>query len=420
LFGRNSLAIRRAGGLREIAFESGGLLDGPNLKIAQVCPYDLDRPGGVQSHVRDTAAALGELGHTVTIVAPRSGSGPGRARLAPNVTVLRVGAARSVSISGTRFEASIAWGYQHARLRAAMRRGGFDVVHVHTPWAPLLAIQAFRCIPYARVVTFHDTPPDTLGGAFSKTVLRGLSRLLLPHVDEAIAVSEAPRAHLWAPKAQTISITPPCTDLRRLAPEPGRGGAGGKIALLFVGRLEPRKGVNILLKAYRRLCADGLPVSLAIAGVGSEDAALRGYVDRHRLPDVSFLGRFDDAQASALYGACDIFCAPSPYGESFGIVIAEAMAAGKPVVAAANRGYRILLEAHAEELLARPGDVESLYRRLRRLVLDPLLRAGLGAWGQAEARRYDCRVVAPTLVETYRRAIERSPAPTAQGLARAA
>ena len=394
-------------------------MQGSRLKIAQVCPYDLDRPGGVQTHVRDTSAALGELGHAVTILAPKARTGPAWARLGPNVTVLRIGSARAISFSGTRFEASIAWGYQHARLKAAMRRGGFDVVHVHTPWAPLLSIQAFACGSGAKVVTFHDTPPDTVGGAISKTILRGLSRLLLPHVDEAIAVSEAPRAHLWAPRSRSISITPPCTDLSRFATT-GTVSGRARVSLLFVGRLEPRKGVRVLLEAYRRLCEQGLPVTLTIAGGGSEEAALRRYVDQHGLPDVRFLGGFDDAHASALYGACDIVCAPSLYGESFGIVIAEAMAAGKPVVAAANRGYRTLLEAHADELLARPGDAEGFADRLRRLVLDSELRARLGAWGRAEARRYDCRTVAPDLVATYRRAMGETETSALQALARAA
>ena len=394
-------------------------MQGPRLKIAQVCPYDLDRPGGVQTHVRDTAAALGELGHEVTILAPKARMGPAWTRLSPNVTVLRIGSARAISWSGTRFEASIAWGYQHARLKAAMRRGGFDVVHVHTPWAPLLSIQAFACGPGAKVVTFHDTPPDTVGGAISKTILRGLSRLLLPHVDEAIAVSEAPRAHLWAPSDRSISITPPCTDLSRFAAA-GSVGGRARVSLLFVGRLEPRKGVHVLLAAYRRLCEEGLPVTLTIAGGGSEEAALRSYVERHELPDVRFLGGFDDAHATALYGACDIVCAPSLYCESFGIVIAEAMAAGKPVVAAANRGYRTLLQAHADELLAPPGDAEVFADRLRRLVLDRELRARLGAWGRAEALRYDCRTVAPELVATYRRAMGQSETPKAEALAQAA
>jgi phosphatidylinositol alpha-mannosyltransferase len=160
-----------------------------------------------------------------------------------------------------------------------------------------------------------------------------------------------------------------------------------------------------LLRAYARLCHDRLPVRLAIAGAGSEEAALRRYVARHHLPGVDFIGRFADEDAPRLYAGCDIVCAPSPYGESFGIVIAEAMAAGKPVVAAANRGYRTLLQAHADTLLAPPGDADGLYGRLRSLVLDQGLRERMGAWARQEAGRYDCRAVAPELVDLYRHAI---------------
>ena len=376
------------------------------LKIAQVCPYDLDRPGGVQRHILDTAAALGELGHRVTILAPKLDPGPALSTLTPNVRVLRLGRAHAMRFSGTSFEASLAWGYQHRRLKAAMRPGAFDVAHFHTLWSPLLPMQAFACSPAASVVTFHDTPPDTFGGAFSKALLSAVSRMLLPRIDQAIAVSEAPRAHLRPPSGRALRISPPCTDLRRFSGQGAQTTApGAKVTLLFVGRLEPRKGVMVLLRAYHRLCREGLPVRLLIGGAGSEEAALRRYVGRHALPEVNFLGRFADADAPDLYAACDIACAPSPYGESFGIVVAEAMAAGKPVVAAANRGYSALLAAHADTLLAAPGDADAMYRRLRALVIDPDLRRRLGEWARAEAHRYDCRTVAPDLVDLYRQAI---------------
>ena len=381
----------------------------PSLRIGQVCPYDLDRPGGVQAHIRDTAAALGELGHEVTILTPRLRPGPGVERVSSRLRIVRIGQAHEMRFSGTRFEASVALGAQYGRLRAMLRPGAFDVVHYHTLWSPLLPIQAFACSAAPSVVTFHDTPPDTLGGTLTRTLLGGLSRLILARVDQSIAVSQAPRAHLNPGPGRSINLSPPCTDLRRFAEgvsdirEPS-----AKVTLLFVGRLEPRKGVLVLLKAYRRLCQDGLPVRLVIAGAGSEEALLRRYVVRHRLEDVSFLGQFPDAQAPALYAACDIACAPSPYGESFGIVIAEAMAAGKPVVAAANRGYRTLLAARADDLLAAPGDDEAFYRKLRPLVIDGELRRRLGEWARGEALRYDCRMVAPQLVDIYRRAMASS------------
>ena len=375
-----------------------------SLNIAQVCPYDLDRPGGVQTHIKDTAAALAELGHRVTVIAPAvNAAQPASEILFPNVRILRLGRAHRVRLSGTRFEVSLALGRQHRRLAAALRPGRFDVVHYHALWTPALPLQAFVACSAPRVVTFHDTPP----GDFGRAMLRAASRALLPRIDEVIAVSDAPRAHLQAGPQQLVRIVPPCTDLRRFTPtlSPPPASTSETVTLLFVGRLEPRKGVMLLLEGYRRLCADGLRVRLVIAGSGGEEPALRRFVARHRLSDVTFLGRFDEAEAPRLYAACDIACAPSPYGESFGIVVAEAMASGRPVVAAANPGYRTLLTGEAAEMLTPPGDAEGLYRTLRRLVLDPPLRARLGAWGLAASKTYDCRNVAPTIVEIYRAAM---------------
>ncbi len=132
---------------------------------------------------------------------------------------------------------------------------------------------------------------------------------------------------------------------------------------------------------------------------------MRQFVTEHALPGVEFLGAFDDAEAPDLFAGCDIFCAPSLYGESFGVVLAEAMAAGKPVVAAANRGYRTVMQGEAEPFLAEAGDEISLHERLRRLVQDPVLRTRLGDWGRSTAMQYDSRTVAPRLLAVYAEAI---------------
>jgi phosphatidylinositol alpha-mannosyltransferase len=292
------------------------------------------------------------------------------------------------------------------------------VAHYHALWTPFLPFQAFACSPSPRVVTFHDTPPDGFSGAVSRAALSALSRMLLPHIDAAIAVSEAPRAHLRPAPGQTVWIAPPCTDLARFGEAPAPAAAPGRpVTILFVGRLEPRKGVMLLAEAYRRLCADGLAVRLVIAGSGEDEPRLRRFVADHGLTDVVFAGRFEDADAVGVYASSDIVCAPSPYGESFGIVIAEAMASGRPVVAAANHGYRTLLTGKGAELLAPPGDAEGLYRKLKPLVQDPELRAAYGAWGREEARRYDCRQVAGRLMDIYRHAMA-VPRPAARAGAR--
>ncbi len=203
-------------------------------------------------------------------------------------------------------------------------------------------------------------------------------------------------------------VLPPCTDLSRFLDAPAAPARpDGQLNILFVGRLEPRKGVMVLLQAYQRLRATRADVRLTIAGGGSEEPRLKRYAALHGVPDVAFLGRFAAEAAPVLYASCDIFCAPSLYGESFGIVLAEAMASGKPVVAAANRGYRTVLGAAGGCCLSPPGDVEALRRRLATLAADAELRRRLGAWGRRQAQLYDCRTVAPRLVDVYEEAIVR-------------
>ena len=378
------------------------------MRIAQVCPYDFDRSGGVQAHVRDTASALAELGHEVTIIAPRANASTATS---PTVAtggarVRRLGRARMVDFGGTRFEVSFAAGDDRRELNWLMSGGAFDVVHFHTPWTPFMATQAFLACSAARVVTFHDTPPERSAGAIGRAALGLIGRAMLGVADGVVAVSEAPRSHLRPHAGQAVSIIPPCTDLRRFADAPRRPPQpGAPVTILFVGRLEPRKGVMVLLKAYRMLCAEGLDVRLLIGGGGREEAALRQFVSDHDLPGVEFLGAFDDVEAPALFASCDIFCAPSPYGESFGVVLAEAMAAGKPVVAAANRGYRTVMRGEAEPFLAEAGDEISLHDRLHRLVQDPVLRGRLGDWGRGEAMQYDSRTVAPRMLAVYAEAV---------------
>ena len=378
------------------------------MRIAQVCPYDFARPGGVQIHIRDTSLALQDLGHEVTIIAP----GVDHAETAgtKGLQLRRIGRSRNVGFAGTAFELSLALGPQRRALAELMRAGRFDVVHFHSVWTPVMPMQAFLAASgAARVASVHETPPEAAAGFIPRVGLNLLSRLTFPHVDAVIAVSEAPRANVHVPAGRPVYILPPCTDLRRFAKARGafRKPGDDRISILFAGRLEPRKGAMVLLEAYRDLAREGLPVRLLLAGAGKEEAALRRFVDEARLPDVEFLGAFEDADAPAWFASSDIFCAPSLYGESFGIVIAEAMAAGRPVVAAANRGYRTLLTGEAAPFLTPPGDARALHEALRALALDRGLRDRLGRWGRREAAQYDCRQVAPKLVEIYEAAIDR-------------
>jgi phosphatidylinositol alpha-mannosyltransferase len=236
-------------------------------------------------------------------------------------------------------------------------------------------------------------------------VFRNLSRVLLPRFEAVLIPSDAPRGHLVAGPGQTIRAFPPCTDLRVFRdalPQPGF--ADGRVNILFLGRLEPRKGALLLLEAFRLLCEESGPAArLIIAGSGAQEAALKAYARKNDLSAVVFAGA--PADAAPWFAAADIFCAPSPHGESFGIVIAEAMASGKPVVAAANPGYRTLLTGAAAQFLVTPGDARALARALAVLAGDAGLRRRLGAWGRQAALDHDCRALAPALEAIFRDAI---------------
>jgi phosphatidylinositol alpha-mannosyltransferase len=372
------------------------------MRIAQVCPYDIGRPGGVQRHILDTAEALRELGHEVTVIAPATDGDP---IFAGKGDVRRMGQAVRIGLAGTSFEISLARGDERRKL-AALMRSGFDIAHFHTPWVPFVAPQALADYEGPAVATFHDTPAATITGHAMAFLFRQVGRFLLPRFAMVLTPSEAPLAWGHLKAARRTEAFAPCTDLRPFRDAlPMPGFADGRIKILFLGRLEPRKGAMILLEAYRMLSARALPLRLIVAGAGKEEAKLRAYAARHALPHVEFVGAPRDT--ASWFAAADIFCAPAPHGESFGIVIAEAMAAGRPVVAAANGGYRTLLTGEASRFLTRPGSASELVEALEALARDAGLRARLGAWGREESRRYDCRHLAPRLLAIYEDAIRR-------------
>jgi phosphatidylinositol alpha-mannosyltransferase len=371
------------------------------MRIAQVCPYDYHQPGGVQFHIRDLSAQLRALGHDVTIVAPHSANEPN-----DHGGVVHVGRCRGVNFNKTHFEITIARGAEKRRLDDLFAPGRFDIIHFHTIWTPLMPFQILRRTRCATVATFHDTPPDTLGGAITRLVFRGLSLYLLRRLDAAIAVSKAPARHLIRAPGKPLHFLPPCTDFSRYAERhaPLPQFRDGRVNILFLGRLEARKGILEMLRAYERLQGGTTPVRLIVAGDGELMADVRRFVAERKLEAVEFMGAVDDAAKLRLFATCDIFCSPALYGESFGIVLVEAMASGKPVVAAANRGYASVLQGEGARFLTRPGDIGDLHGKLQELVQDPDLRIALGDWGRSTAPQYDCRAVVPKYLDVYREA----------------
>lgn len=345
------------------------------MKILQVCPYAMARPGGVQRHVRDLTAWLNTQGHPTRILAPPA---PGQ-RPRVEDPLHELGRSRTLAVHGTAFEISLAAPWTIAR---AARAWGADVLHLHTPWTPLLPWQIARALALPIVTTVHATLPEADGTAVVDRYIRRSAHGFLQRSRAVLVPSPAP-----VPMLRRLVdgldplVLPPAVDLSGFQPEAKRVGS-----LLFLGRLEPRKGVDVLLSAWPTIAAAHPEARLTVAG----DGPLRDAVVL--TPGVSYVGRPSDAEAKRLLAQADLVLAPAPYGESYGLVLAEAMASGAVPVAAANAGYAHILKG-LPELLVPVRDSAALAQAVSSLLAQD--REALRARVIAEAAASDISIFGP-------------------------
>jgi phosphatidylinositol alpha-mannosyltransferase len=363
------------------------------MRIAQVCPYDLARHGGVQRHILDLSQALSARGHEVTVI----GAAPPRA--APERLDVSGGGAPprrhtlgrcfAYRMHGTTFELTWARAASLERLRLD---DAFDVAHFHSMHVPFMPWQVLRRLGARtrRYATFHDTPPPSASGRFACAAFGFMSRRLSRHLDAIVPVSASAGAHLRPVAECPVISLPPCADLAPYFALPPLRAPDSEPTVLFVGRLEPRKGVLIAIDAFAELRARIPRARLVICGDGDERARAEARVAAQSLTRaVTFTGALDEAAKRGWYARASVFCAPSPYGESFGIVLAEAMAAGVPVVAADNAGYRNVLVGDGAAGLVPPGDASALAARLHEVLGSMSFRSRLAQWGRTAARAAD-------------------------------
>ncbi len=353
--------------------------------IALVCPYDLTRPGGVRSHLAGLGEALRARGHRVDVVAPTA------ANQLQSLPVVQCGRSRPLAFGGTQIDLTWAsW-----RQLGDVSRRGYDVMHFHTIWNPAMPFQLAMRFAGPKVATFHDVAgPDT--PAIARMGMGPVSSLIgTLWLRRMIAVSPLVARYLPPGKHQVIpnGVAVPSV----LPPE------GEREAVLFLGRLEPRKSPETLLEAAALLGPACPPIW--IAGDGYLRPQLERQAARLGLSTVSFLGEVTESEKWARLRRAAIVVAPSTGGESFGIVLLEAMVAGAPPVAADNPGYRDVLRAQAGALLFPPGDAAALARSIRAIVGDAGRRRELQAWGEAHWRRYDWKVLAARVENVYADAV---------------
>ncbi len=377
------------------------------LKIALVSPYDWSYPGGVRSHIEHLAAELRARGHQVRILTPASGA----ASHDVEYGVYKLGWAAPVRINGSVARVAVSPTMKHD-LRRLLEREAFDIVHLHEPFVSTLTLAILRLAHEMQtpcIATFHAssnrrTSPTVMAYAMASPFLRShFARL-----DMCIAVSETARTHVARFFDTDFAIIPNGIDLAHYVTQLPRLPQfdDGKRNVLFLGRMEPRKGLRYLLKAIplvRDQCGGpGMPpVRFILAGEGPERAYYQKIVAKHGWDDVIFTGYVSDAEKPSYFASADIYCAPSTGNESQGIVLLEGMASGVPVVASDIPGYRSVITGPEVGFLTPPRNAERLAWSICHLLRDDTLRARVGRAGQARATDYSWERITGMIEQAY-------------------
>ncbi|RFU87428.1 glycosyltransferase family 1 protein [Streptomyces triticagri] len=378
------------------------------MRIGIVCPYSWDVPGGVQFHIRDLAEHLIRLGHEVSVLAPADDETP----LPPYV----VSAGRAVPVPYNGSVARLNFGFLSAsRVRRWLHDGTFDVIHIHEPASPSLGLLTCWAAQGPIVATFHTSNPRSRAMIAAYPILQPA----LEKISARIAVSEYARRTLVEHLGGDAVVIPNGVDVDFFArAEPkaewqsaaaraasdGSGTGDGRDdtgTIGFIGRIdEPRKGLPVLMQALPRILAERPGTRLLVAGRGDEEEAVESLPAEMR-ERVEFLGMVSDEDKARLLRSVDVYVAPNTGGESFGIILVEAMSAGAPVLASDLDAFAQVLDQGAAGDLFANEDADALADAAIRLLGDPERRAGLRERGSAHVRRFDWSTVGADILAVY-------------------
>ena len=365
------------------------------MRVALACPYAWDDPGGVQVHVRELAGYMIGRGHDVVVLAPVR-------HRASETWVRSVG--RPVDITYNRSNAPIdprPWSF--LRAREALRAFRPDVVHVHEPFTPSTSMWTTLAAEAPVVATFHTGAERSRLYDLAAPLIRRMARRIVVRV----AVSQVAERAAGARIGGTFEIVPNGADVGRFADAvPADLGDGTK--LLFVGRLDERKGFPTAVAAFGRSASGRPALRLIVVGDGPERSAIDTLPADVRAR-VTMLGAVPNVDLPPFEKACDLYLGTSIGGESFGVVLVEAMAAGLPVVASDIPGYDEVVTDGLEGFLVPPRDPEAVARAAGSILDDPDLAARFSAAGRTRAATFDWQVVGERLEALYRRAVTTGP-----------
>lgn len=386
------------------------------MKIALVCPFNmLDRPGGIPVFVRHLHEGLKKNGHTVKIITQRPSSFKGK----PPEDYILLGITRTFKSNGFGTEGNWGMPANGDEIAQTLNLQNFDVINFHEPWLPMLAWQMLKHSKAAHVATFHSNLMDTAAGkAWTSKVFTPYGRPLLRKMDIFTATSPVAAGMLikradmdsaherWM--IENMRYIPLGVELGVYKPAKKRvplNGAGTK-TIVYIGRQEKRKGVDYLVKAFQLLQADMPNAHLIMGGAGLMTKKLKQYVELEGVKNVKFTGYLSEEEKIRLLQNADVACFPSPFGEGFGIVLLEAMAAGAPVIAGNNIGYAQVMRGHGRLGLVDPKALKDFANRLRVFLEDPDVHKLMSSWALNEIKQYDYPKIIAQYEKAYLDAIE--------------
>ncbi len=367
------------------------------MKIALVSPYDFAYPGGVVAHISHLGRELERMGHTVKFLAPAAHS-----ETIGLDNLIAVGRPFPIPAGGSVARISLSL-WRERRVKTILREEAFDLIHLHEPLLPVLPLTVLHCSNAVNVGTFHAFNTRTVTYRFShRIVQRWFDKL-----SGRIAVSQPALNYVSKFFPAAYQVVPNGVDVDFFSEDvpPFDAFNDGKLNILFVSRLEKRKGLKYLLGAFSRLKWDYPYLRLIVVGPGNPGKECYRIMAERNLQDVVFVGGVTSEALRRYYHTADIFCAPATGRESFGIVLCEAMAAGQPIVASNIDGFAGVVTDSAEGLLVPPGNEEALAQALERLIRDPNLRHRMGQQGKVSVQKYRWDRVAGRVVECYEEAM---------------
>ena len=362
------------------------------MKIGLVCPYNLHKNGGVQECVLALQERYIKAGHSTTIITPR----PQKLSSNDYQNVIYVGAAKDIK-SPFHTTAQISVSVDGKDLDDILSKQKFDILHFHEPWVPIIGRQILSRSSSVNIATFHAKLPETMMSKTIEKVITPYTKSILKYIDAYTAVSPAAAEYVGNLTKSPIKIIANGIDIDKYASKQVKNSK----TILYIGRLERRKGVKYLLEAYRLVKLREPSARLVIVGDGPDRRKLETIIDEKQIDDVVFAGFVSDSEKRKLLLEARVFCSPAIFGESFGIVLLEAMASGTPVVAGDNSGYRSVLKERGSLSLVDPKDAQMFASRLELFYADNKVREIWNEWASDYIKQFSYDIIAKQYLELY-------------------